>query len=126
MTTVLVVDDEPLIAMALEAALEDAGCRVSTAANGRQGLERLAEEPRPDVVLLDMMMPVMNGPAMLAAMGADPALRGIPVVALSSLPEEAVRARADGVAAILRKPCTAGEVLDAIARALGGTRDSGM
>jgi CheY-like chemotaxis protein len=126
MTTVLVVDDEPLIAMALEAALEDAGYRVATAANGRQGLERLTEEPRPDVVLLDMMMPVMNGPAMLAAMGADPALRGIPVVVLSSLPEEAVRARAEGIAAILLKPCTAGEVLDAIARALGGTRDFGM
>ena len=115
MTTVLVVDDEPLIAMALEAALEDAGCRVSTAANGRQGLERLAEEPRPDLVLLDMMMPVMNGPAMLAAIGADPDLRGIPVIVLSSLPEEAVRARA-GVAAILLKPCTVDEVLDAIAR----------
>jgi CheY-like chemotaxis protein len=126
MTTVLVVDDEPLIAMALEAALEDAGYGVATAANGRQGLERLAEEPRPDVVLLDMMMPVMNGPAMLAAMGADPSLRGIPVVVLSSLPEAAVRARAEGVAAILLKPCAAGEVLDAIARALGGTRDSGM
>jgi CheY-like chemotaxis protein len=126
MTTVLVVDDEPLIAMALEAALEDAGCRVATAANGRQGLERLAEEPRPDVVLLDMMMPVMNGPAMLAAMGADPSLHGIPVVVLSSLPEAAVRARAEGIAAILLKPCAAGEVLDAIARALGGTRDSGM
>ena len=72
MTTVLVVDDEPLIAMALEAALEDAGYRVATAANGRQGLERLAEGPRPDLVLLDMMMPVMNGPAMLAAMATDP------------------------------------------------------
>jgi CheY-like chemotaxis protein len=88
-------------------------------------LERLAEAPRPDVVLLDMMMPVMNGPAMLAAMGADPALRGIPVVVLSSLPDEAVRARAKGAAAILRKPCTADEVLDAIARVLGEAREAG-
>ena len=125
MTTVLVVDDEPLIAMALEAMLEDAGYGVATAANGRQGLERLAEAPRPDLVLLDMMMPVMNGPAMLAAMAADPELRGIPVVVLSSLPEEAVRARAQGVAAILLKPCTAEQVLNAIARVLGGARDAG-
>jgi CheY-like chemotaxis protein len=126
MATVLVVDDEPLIAMALEAALEDAGHRVATAANGRQGLERLAEAPRPDLVLLDMMMPVMNGPAMLAAMAADPALAGIPVVVLSSLPEEAIRARAgEGVAAILLKPCTAEQVLEAIARALGGAREAG-
>ena len=125
MATVLVVDDEPLIAMALEAALEDAGHEVVTAANGRQGLERLAGAPRPDVVLLDMMMPVMGGAAMRAAMTADLDLRAIPVVVLSSLPEEAVRARVDGVAAILLKPCTTGQVLDAIARALGGAREAG-
>ena len=119
MTTVLVVDDEPLIAMALEAMLEDAGHRVATAANGRQGLERLAEAPRPDLVLLDMMMPVMNGPAMLRAMAADLKLSRIPVIILSSLPEATVRAQADGVAAILRKPYTAGEVLRAIGQVLG-------
>ena len=125
MATVLVVDDEPLIAMVLEAMLEDAGYGVATAANGRQGLERLAGAPRPDLVLLDMMMPVMNVPAMLAAMAADPELRGIPVLVLSSLPEEAVRARAGGAAAILLKPCSAEQVLDAIARVLGGARDAG-
>jgi CheY-like chemotaxis protein len=118
MTAVLVVDDEALIAMALEAALQDAGYQVTTAANGRQGLERLAEA-RADIVLLDMMMPVMNGPAMLGAMAADPALSGIPVIILSSLPEATVRAQADGVAAILRKPYTAGEVLRAIGQVLG-------
>jgi CheY-like chemotaxis protein len=120
MATILVVDDEPLIAMALEAVLEDAGHRVATAANGRQGLERLAQAPRPDLVLLDMMMPVMSGPAMLAAMAADPGLDGVPVIVLSSLPEEAVRERAKGVAAILRKPYTAAAVLEAVTRALGG------
>ena len=122
MTTILVVEDEPLIALALEAALADAGYGVVTAANGRQGLERLAEAPRPDLVLTDMMMPVMNGPAMLAAMAANPDLRGIPVIVLSSLPEESVRSRANGVAAILRKPCTADEVLGAMARVLGEAR----
>ncbi len=125
MATVLVVDDEPLIAMALEAALEDAGYAVATAANGRQGLERLAGAPRPDLVLLDMMMPVMGGAAMRAAMTADPELRAIPVVVLSSLPEEAVRARVDGVAAVLRKPCTAEQVLGAIEGVLGGAREAG-
>ena len=125
MATILVVDDEPLIALALGAALADAGHQVATAANGRQGLERLAEAPRPDLVLLDMMMPVMSGPAMLAAMAADPGLAGIPVIVLSSLPEEAVRARAQGVAAILRKPYTVDAVLGAIARVLGAAREPG-
>jgi CheY-like chemotaxis protein len=122
MTTILVVDDEPLIAMALEAELADAGFGVVTAANGRQGLERLAEGPRPDLVLTDMMMPVMGGAEMLAAMAGDPALRRIPAIVLSSLPEAAVRARVDGAAAILRKPYTADEVLGAIARVLGGAK----
>jgi len=122
MTTILVVDDEPLIAMALEAELEDAGYVVITAANGRQGLERLAEAPRPDLVLTDMMMPVMGGAEMLAAMAAEPNLRAIPVIVLSALPEAAIRARADGAAAILRKPYTAEEILGAVARVLGGAR----
>ena len=119
MTNVLIVDDEPLIAMALEAELEDAGYGVVTAANGRQALERLAEAPRPNLILTDMMMPVMGGAEMLAAMAADPELAGIPVIVVSSLPEAAVRARANGAAAILRKPYTAEEVLGAIARVLG-------
>lgn len=122
MITILVVDDEPLIAMALEAALEDAGYGVVTAANGRQGLERLAEAPRPDLVLTDMMMPVMSGAEMLQAMAADPDLAGIPAIVLSSLPEQTIRARADGAAAILRKPYTAEEVLGTIARVLGETK----
>jgi CheY-like chemotaxis protein len=125
MTTILVVDDEPLIAMALEAALEDAGYGVVTAANGRQGLDRLAEAPRPDLVLLDMMMPVMSGAAMRAAMLADQALRSIPVIVLSSLPEETVRARVDGVAAILRKPYTAEQVVGTIEEVLGVMPDAG-
>jgi CheY-like chemotaxis protein len=126
MTTILVVDDEALIAMALEAALEDEGYRVVTAANGKQGLERLAETPRPELVLLDMMMPIMNGPAMLEAMAADSSLSDIPVIVLSSLSKEAVLARTTGVAAILRKPYTVDEILGAIVQVLakgGGSRD---
>ena len=125
MTTVLVVDDEPLIAMALEAELLDAGYAVVTAANGRQGLERLAETPRPDLVLTDMMMPIMGGAEMLAAMAADPNLRGIPAIVLSSLPVDTIRQRANGAAAILRKPYTAEEVLGTIARVLGGAGGAG-
>jgi CheY-like chemotaxis protein len=116
MTTILVVDDEPLIAMALEAELVDANYQVVTAANGRQALERLAEAPRPDLILTDMMMPVMGGAEMIMAMAADPSLAGIPVIVLSSLPEAAVRARVNGAAAILRKPYTAEEILSVVER----------
>ena len=118
MTTVLVVDDEPLLAMALKAALEDEGYDVLTGANGKQALEQMAQT-RADVVLLDMMMPVMSGPAMLKAMAASPSLRDIPIIILSSLPEAIVRAQADP-AAILQKPCTVAEVLSAIVKVLSG------
>jgi CheY-like chemotaxis protein len=94
---------------------------VVIAANGRQGLERLAEAPRPDLVLTDMMMPIMGGAEMMAAMTANPDLDGLPVVVLSSLPEETIRKLANGAAAVLRKPYTAAEILGAIARVLGKT-----
>jgi CheY-like chemotaxis protein len=61
----------------------------------------------------------MGGPAMLRAMAAEPGLRGIPVIVLSSLPEAAVRAEAAAAAAVVRKPYTAEEVLGALARVLG-------
>lgn len=57
---VLVVDDAPMIRQFLEMMLPLEGHSVSTAANGKQALERIAEQ-QPDVVLLDVMMPVMNG-----------------------------------------------------------------
>ncbi|HWL83680.1 MAG TPA: response regulator [Roseomonas sp.] len=119
MATILVVDDEPLIAMALEAALEDAGHRVTTAANGRQALEKMAGTAPPDLVLLDMMMPVMNGPAMLAAMAADPRLRATPVIVVSSLTEAKIRTLTTGFVATLQKPYTVHEVLGLVEQVLG-------
>lgn len=115
MQTVLVVDDEFGIAEVLAEVLGDAGYDVVTAIHGRQALERLAAR-RPDVILLDFMMPVMNGPATLAALAADPGHRTIPVILMSSLPETAVAAR--GYAAFLRKPFKVAAMLEAIARVL--------
>jgi len=84
MATVLVVDDEFGIAELFEAILVDEGHHVVTAINGRHGLEVLMQE-RVDLIFLDYMMPVMNGAAMLHAMAADPVLRRIPVVLMSSM-----------------------------------------
>jgi CheY-like chemotaxis protein len=64
---ILVVDDEFSIAEVVESILLDAGHEVVTAANGQQGLERLRDR-LPDLVLVDFMMPIMDGPAMLEAM----------------------------------------------------------
>jgi CheY-like chemotaxis protein len=116
--TVLVVDDEWMIADALEAVLADAGYRVVTAANGRQGLARLAEI-RPDVILLDVMMPVLDGPGMLAALAADPDHKDIPVILMSSLGRNAAAGVAQGHRAFLSKPFLGPELLQSIARVLG-------
>ena len=68
LATVLVVEDEFAIADLLEMVLTDEGYRVLLAANGRQGLERLAEGPRPDLVISDYMMPVLDGAGLIQAM----------------------------------------------------------
>jgi CheY-like chemotaxis protein len=117
MATVLIVDDEFGIAEVLETMLSDAGYRVITAINGREGLARLSEA-KPDLILLDFMMPLVNGPAMLRAMAADPAWRTIPVIMMSSLDEETVRRECRGFAAFLRKPFRLAAVCNAIARVL--------
>ena len=72
MALVLLVDDEFSVAEVLQSVLADSGHEVMTAVNGQQALERLGER-RPDLVLLDFMMPTMDGPAFLKAMKQDPA-----------------------------------------------------
>ena len=104
MATVLVVEDEFAIAGLLEMVLADEGHRVVTAANGRQGLERLAEGPRPDLVVTDYMMPVLDGTGLLRAMRESEAQRDIPCIVMSSMPEANVRERIDDYEAFVRKP----------------------
>lgn len=123
MKTVLVVDDEFGIAEVLEAILTDEGYRVVTAINGQQGLARLAEA-RPDIVLLDFMMPVLDGPGMLRTMKADPAYRDLPVVMMSSLGEVAVAEACSGYAAFLRKPFRVPMVVQMVASLIGGPEEA--
>jgi CheY-like chemotaxis protein len=115
--TILVVDDEWAIAEVLESLLGDEGYRVIVANNGRQGLDRLAEWP-PDLIMLDFMMPIMDGPATLAALKSNPTTAEIPVIMMSSLPEETVAERCQGYASFLRKPFRVASVLNAIEKAI--------
>ena len=121
MATVLIVEDEFGIAEVLEALLGDAGHRVLTAVNGEHGLRRLAEVT-PDIVFLDYMMPVMDGPATLRAMQSEPASRAIPVVMMSSLPESVIAGSCSGYRAFLRKPFLLRSVTDLIAEVIGGDK----
>jgi CheY-like chemotaxis protein len=80
--TVLVIDDEPAVRDLMQRFLTREGFRVVTAAGGEEGL-RQARERRPDAITLDVMMPGMDGWAVLSALKADPALTDIPVVMLT-------------------------------------------
>ncbi len=81
--SVLVVDDDADIRDALSILLEDEGYTVATARDGRDALE-IADSIHPDVVLLDLMMPVMSGWQVLTAMKRSQALRTIPVVVMTA------------------------------------------
>jgi CheY-like chemotaxis protein len=118
MATVLIVEDEFAIADLLEMALTDEGYRVLTAANGRQGLARLAEGPHPDLVIADYMMPVLDGAGMLQAMRNAEAHRDIPCIVMSSMPEANVRERVDGYAAFVRKPFQIAALMQLVATVL--------
>jgi len=80
---VLLVDDEPSLRTAVEAYLSDSGFKVETASNGKEGLEKL-QSAVPDLVIADIMMPEMDGYALLSAMREDPRLKNVPVVFLTA------------------------------------------
>ena len=115
MARVLIIDDEFGIAELLQAVLEDQGHTVRTAANGKHGIQ-LIETESPDVIFLDYMMPVMDGAAVMRQMAATPKLSRIPVVMMSSIPEDSVAERCAGYVMFLRKPFSVFQVVDVVQR----------
>ena len=103
MAHVLVVDDEFGILRLLEDVFSDEGHTVDIAVNGRQALQRI-DARRPDVVLTDFMMPVMEGGELLKACKNAPDLADIPFVLMSSLPKSSIEQRCTGYAVFVRKP----------------------
>src|SRR5688500_13916196 len=90
---ILVIDDSPPNVALVRAQLERAGHRVLTASTGREGLVVAAANP-PDLILLDVMMPGLDGYEVCQRLKADPATRAIPVVMLTSLRERTDKIRA--------------------------------
>lgn len=103
MTKILLVDDSKCLRLATERALARAGYEVSTATDGEKALQ-LAREKKPDVILLDMLLPKMTGPDVLKALKSDPATAEIAVVAFTGLSQKnASRLEHDGACAFLDK-----------------------
>lgn len=83
MATILVVDDEEPIRQILAAVLSDHGYHALQARNGQHAIEVVQQE-RPDLVLSDVMMPVLTGVVLCRRLKADPATRDIPVILMSA------------------------------------------
>lgn len=112
---ILIVDDEPDLVSTVQYRLKFAECDVVTAANGQEGLEK-AESERPDLILLDTNMPVMNGHEMLERLRADANLRDIPVIMLTARCEaqDIAAASAHGVSDYVTKPFEFVQLMDKI------------
>jgi CheY-like chemotaxis protein len=114
---ILVVDDDPHIRDVIAELLEDEGYSVASAANGEEALHVLQQQPAPPcVILLDLMMPKMNGWEFRAAQRQDPALAPIPVVTISAHADLLTTATSLDVAAHLPKPLDFGRLLTTVER----------
>jgi len=116
---ILIVDDEPDLVSTVEYRLKFADCEVVTASNGEEGLEQARAE-KPDLILLDTNMPVMNGHEMLERLRADAALKHIPVLMLTARcePQDIAAASAHGVTDYVTKPFDFAELMAKIQMAL--------
>ena len=99
--TILIVEDDDSIRETLQSVLELEGHDVLAAENGQVGLELLKNNPKPCLILLDLMMPVMNGWDFAAALEKDNSLSTIPVIIISAYNEKAIHIKSK---AILKKP----------------------
>jgi CheY-like chemotaxis protein len=119
MASILVVDDSAVVRRMLGLILERTGHLVTFAANGDEGLTALRAQ-RPDLIISDLEMPVMDGLAFVRQLRADTGSRGIPVIMLTASGEaEDHRVIADmGIAGFATKPLRSNEVIELVSGAL--------
>ncbi len=119
--TIMVVDDNPDIVDILRITLESKGFNVRCAHSGLELFASLKEQ-MPDLILLDIMMPQMDGLEVLTRLKEDPSMSFIPVILLSAkaLDEDLLRGYKMGAEYYITKPFTPTQVLDGINLILGG------
>ena len=91
--------------------------RVITSTDGLDAYAVACQE-KPDAILLDLMMPVVDGPTVVRKLRANPSTAAIPIILVSALDAESLGPLPGGVNITLRKPCHQGEILDALHKAL--------
>ena len=116
---ILIVEDDPDLAQTVAEVLESAGYCTAIAANGREALDHLTNDNHPDLILLDMMMPVMDGWQFREEQRKLPVLDSIPVLTVTA--DGDARRKADSIRAAghLVKPVTIDGLLDEVERICG-------
>ena len=125
--TVFAVDDDRLVTRLIQVNLERAGYAVKIAFNGIEALETLRSEPqKPDLILLDVTMPYMDGFEMLSRMQEDPALKPIPVVMVTAraLDADIAHGHEKGALHYIAKPINPTELLRTVRAVLGEGEDT--
>ena len=121
---ILAVDDERHIVRLIQVNLERAGYQVSTAFDGFDALKKV-EADKPDLIVLDVMMPKMDGFEVLKRLQANPETRSIPVIMLTAKAQDAdvFRGWSSGVSAYLTKPFNPLELITFVKRIMSGFDD---
>lgn len=114
-TKILIVDDEPDIIQTLQDRLEMNGYIVLSANNGREGLEKAVEQ-KPDLILLDVIMPIMDGLETLEAIRKHPEIKDCSIIMVTarSQTQDIARAKTCGIDDYVVKPFDLGELLEKV------------
>jgi CheY-like chemotaxis protein len=118
--TVLIIEDEKLIIVSTQMVLEAAGFRVESATNGEEGIAK-ARNVTPDLILLDIMMPGIDGWETLTRLKRDPATAGIPVVIFTAREHSRGHQRSADMGAVdyFRKPFEPDELIELVEKHVG-------
>lgn len=120
---ILIVDDEPMVRETIAQVLRDEGYTVEVADDGRDALIKL-DAHRPDAVLLDLMMPGMNGRQFLQVLREDPAYHTIPVLIMTAVHGLEINLASIGASEVVEKPFQADDLLNKVALAVYRSRDA--
>jgi len=109
---ILLIDDEPELVKAVEIRLKSTGYEVSVAYDGRAGIHE-AKEIKPDLIILDLLMPIMDGYAVANELKDDPETKHIPIIILTASQREDLRTRCReiGVTSFIMKPFETSDLL---------------
>jgi DNA-binding response OmpR family regulator len=120
---ILVVDDEPMVRDTLGHVLADEGYVVDVAVDGADALDRV-HAARPDAILLDLMMPGMNGRQFLQELRDDPSFTAVPVLIMTAVHGLEVNLTSIGASAVVEKPFAVEDLLNKVALAVYRSRDA--